>query len=333
MWEVNTIILCFIVAISAVGIGELIWGMMTVRNPPRSQQALDRWLKRMKTAGAQYIPPQHIIGDQFDQETLAALARYQRRVQGTILSGMGGGIFLGSIAALGLFEVLQRVYANRSDPVSIFFPLYSCMGLGVIIGIGVSACISATTGPRMLRTALPTTARRLSNYRSLWFFLVSCLVFLLSAVLPALILTNTAPRSLYTDTLYGQKPLLGLLILAPGLIGAIILLAEGVSRLLVHCPLPASDLPPAVEAQLLAYLPSFGISQVWGIFSMICVSMLLESEAIAVPVFPLMLLATALGIPYMLIGVMHAAWRTQAAQAPMYNAIALAAKPQQNAEE
>jgi len=319
----------FIIAMAAIGVGEFIWGVLTIMKPPRTQLALDRWLKHMKAFGAQ-----HLTSDQFDRETLVVLARYQRRIQGTVLSGMGGGIVIGSIAAIGVSATLYHFYANAGDaPIpSLMELLYPIVGLGANFGIGVSAMIVATTGARTPRPSLPESARRISNFRSPWFLLVNCLMFAVSAVLPALFITNTAPQSFYTDTFYGQRPQVGLLVLASVLVGAMILLAESVSWLLTRYPLLALGLPPAVEAQLLPCLPAFAISQVWGQFTIMGVFFLISSEALSDFSFHLMLLAPAVGIPYVLFGVVSVFSQSGVSWASMANAVTLAAKPKATAQ-
>ncbi|HUY76712.1 MAG TPA: hypothetical protein VMV29_08060 [Ktedonobacterales bacterium] len=324
----NTFNLIFVIAMAAIGSSALIWGVATLTYTPRSQSALNLWLKHMKAFGA----PQ-FTSDQFERETLTTLVRYQRRIQGTLMIGIGSGLVVGSAAAIGLASLIANAYLNMMWQWSDFSILFGPIALGSILGLGLSALISVFIHGASSSAYVAPPRHRIRDFRSRWYGWVAWLLFIMCAAVCLLVVTNTLHGRAFTNGILTRQPSIWLLLTAPGLTCVIVLTAEIATRLVILHPLRADGLEPGVAAHAQDTYTYQAVGQLWGVVNGMGVAYMMISEDSFVAVPQLTFILSVIGMVYLCFGYYQLLINISRSWASMARAIALAAKPHADAPD
>lgn len=327
----GTFELYFAIGLAALGSGVVIWGANILARLPRSQAAIERWLQSLK-----YVGGANFALAQFDLTTLGLLARYQRRIQGALVVGGGAGLLMGDVLSVGFWRFVLNANAQWIDQSTWIYFIYGPLAFGMILGIGVSAIASgAAVGSSRLATPPleDRPARRGAGvYRERWFFGLICLVFALNGTFMALVITNTLPASSFTNPRTGAHPPIWVLLLTPGFICFILLLAELFTWLVSRRQLSADGLEPAIAAHLQTLFRFQVIGQLWGPMIYMGIGFLSIGVGYYVAA-PLAIVLGSAGIIIFVAGTFHFLLHTTRGWTQLRAALKLAAATHQRAQD
>ena len=247
-----------------------------------------------------------------DGQTIERLVRYQRRMQGSSLIGMGAGFFVGALGSYGLMWYLLGVTQPPSDIlwlvsfglIGLFFAPIS---LGAVAGNGCALLLHNHFAARSGEIAPSAPPMRWRDIRFAWTLIPNSLALLLCASMSTLIAIGIIPESgsyVLNGTGEGGRwvyPPTWLPLIFPGAIALLV----GASALFTHlllrrAPIPAGVyLPFAVRARkygtnrtfyaLMAFpTRAIGLS-LWGIAPLVSPNIYLFLGAFLAPVLYLLI--------------------------------------------